>query len=549
MALSTSAVCNGNPSFIFHPLFNKPIKNQSFLRFKTPHHVNSLQKTKPIKMLKTPNCRNPNKADMVDPVVFYLNKVKTKENEKKDRNFSGIQDLLNLCGFGYWVQGFRCFPWLALNFHMANHLNMNPSTLQLVQNFGNLPMVAKPIYGILSDVLFIGGSHRLPYISIGVVLQILSWGSMALIPIASEALPVLMACVLIFNLGASITEVAKDALVAEYGQKNKINGLQSYAFMALAAGGVLGNCLGGFFLLKTRQPKFMFLIFASLLSLQLVSSLTTNEETFSLPKSSNLYEPISHTIKKQFSDLVLAIRDEGIFRSLSWIVASISIVPILSGSLFCYQTQMLNLDPSIIGMSKVIGQLLLLAVTIFYNRYFKTISMRKLVGIVQILYASSLLLDLALVKQINLKFGIPNNIFVVCISGIAEMIAQFKLLPFQVLFAKLAPAGCEGSLMSFLASALCLSSICSGFLGVGLASLLGISTTDYSNLPTGIAIQFFAALMPVFWIRSLPESQSLAGKEKKTGLSKRRRKSRRVGRVVFNMVFVYRRERESEATM
>ncbi|XP_071720299.1 probable folate-biopterin transporter 8, chloroplastic isoform X2 [Rutidosis leptorrhynchoides] len=380
-------------------------------------------------------------------------------------------------------------------------------------------------------------------------LEILSWGSMALIPIASEALPVLMACVLIFNLGASITEVAKDALVAEYGQKNKINGLQSYAFMALAAGGVLGNCLGGFFLLKTRQPKFMFLIFASLLSLQLVSSLTTNEETFSLPKSSNLYEPISHTIKKQFSDLVLAIRDEGIFRSLSWIVASISIVPILSGSLFCYQTQMLNLDPSIIGMSKVIGQLLLLAVTIFYNRYFKTISMRKLVGIVQILYASSLLLDLALVKQINLKFGIPNNIFVVCISGIAEMIAQFKLLPFQVLFAKLAPAGCEGSLMSFLASALCLSSICSGFLGVGLASLLGISTTDYSNLPTGIAIQFFAALMPVFWIRSLPESQSLAGKEKKTGLSKRRRKSRRVGRVVFNMVFVYRRERESEATM
>ncbi|GJX09211.1 probable folate-biopterin transporter 8, chloroplastic isoform X2 [Tanacetum coccineum] len=48
-----------------------------------------------------------------------------------------------------------------------------------------------------------------------------------------------MAGVLLSDLGASITEVAKDALVAEYGQKNKIDGLQSYAFMALAASGGL----------------------------------------------------------------------------------------------------------------------------------------------------------------------------------------------------------------------------------------------------------------------------------------------------------------------
>lgn len=77
------------------------------------------------------------------------------------------QMMMILCGFGYWVQGFRCFPWLALNFHMAHNLNLHPSTLQLVQNTGNLPMVAKPMYGILSDALYIGGAHRIPYISIG----------------------------------------------------------------------------------------------------------------------------------------------------------------------------------------------------------------------------------------------------------------------------------------------------------------------------------------------------------------------------------------------
>ncbi|KAI3778523.1 hypothetical protein L2E82_07885 [Cichorium intybus] len=61
----------------------------------------------------------------------------------------------------------RFSPWLALNFYMGNSLNLNHSTIQLVQNFGNIPMVAKPLYGILSDAIFIGGSHRLPCISIG----------------------------------------------------------------------------------------------------------------------------------------------------------------------------------------------------------------------------------------------------------------------------------------------------------------------------------------------------------------------------------------------
>ncbi|GAB4851368.1 hypothetical protein Ancab_030769 [Ancistrocladus abbreviatus] len=122
--------------------------------------------------------------------------------------------MLLLCGFGYWVQGFRCFPWLALNFHMAHNLDFQPSVLQLVQNSGNLPMVAKPLYGILSDALYIGGAHRIPYVSIGVLLQVLSWGPLALIPFVREALPTLMTCALLSNLGAAIIEVAQDALVA-----------------------------------------------------------------------------------------------------------------------------------------------------------------------------------------------------------------------------------------------------------------------------------------------------------------------------------------------
>ncbi|KAL4561167.1 hypothetical protein LXL04_033330 [Taraxacum kok-saghyz] len=545
--MALSSVCNEVPSFAIYSSFTNPTKNKSFSDLRTPTKFNfaySDKQTKPMKILKMTNFMNP-RTDVVDHPAFYREKIKKIESEKPVANLIGIKEMVNLCGFGYWVQGFRCFPWLALNFHMVNSLHMNPSTLQIVQICAILPMVAKPLYGILSDSIFIGGSHRLPYISIGVMLQVISWGSMAFMPI--EALPILMAFILLSNLGASITEVAKDALVVEYGQKNKMKGLQSYAFMALAVGGVLGNCLGGFFLLKTHQPKSMFIIFASLLSLQLAVALKTKEKSLGLPHLSNHNESILFGIKKQFSNLILAIKDESISVTLSWVVGSIMIVPLLSGSLFCYQTQVLNLDPFVIGMSKVIGQLLLLAVTVLYDRRLKTISMRKLIGFVQILYAFSLLLDLVLVKQINLNFGIPNDIFVVCLSGIAEILAQFKILPFQVLFARFAPKGCEGSLMSFLASALCLSSIFSGFLGVGMASILGITSVDYSRLHVGILIQFVAALVPMFWIGVIPTLESLDEKEKKMmSLSKKKRKNRRMRRVVINMVFVYQRKRVSE---
>ncbi|KFK31065.1 hypothetical protein AALP_AA6G063900 [Arabis alpina] len=454
-----------------------------------------------------------------------------------------------LCALGYWVQGSRCFPWLALNFHMSHCLNLKPSTLQLVQYSAILPMVAKPFYGVLSDVLYIGGARRVPYISIGVVLQGLAWSSLAIFPGAREVLPLLMGFVLLSNFGASITEVAKDALVAEYGLRYQMNGLQSYALMASAFGGIIGNLFGGYCLLKT-PPRTVFLAFTALLSLQLIVSLSSKEESFDLSQIREVSQERSLVfgiVKKQFSDLMGIVQVDEISQPLTWIVASIAIVPLLSGSVFCYQTQVLNLDPSVIGMSKVIGQLMLLCFTVVYDRYLKTLPMRPLIHIVQLLYAFSILFDYILVKQINLAFGISNKTFVLCFSSVAEILAQFKILPFSVLLANMCPRGSEGSITAFLASTICLSSIVSGFAGVGMANLLGITSKNYTNLPAGILIQSLAALVPLWLLHYVPISVHELEKEAKRSVSKRSRRNRRIGRVVGQEIFAYRRERETEA--
>lgn len=84
-------------------------------------------------------------------------------------NGSSSSELIQkiVLGVGFLVQGLRCFPWMAVNFFLKDALNVEPSTLQILQNTANLPMVAKPLYGILSDAFYIWGQHRIPYVAFG----------------------------------------------------------------------------------------------------------------------------------------------------------------------------------------------------------------------------------------------------------------------------------------------------------------------------------------------------------------------------------------------
>lgn len=119
---------------------------------------------KQSKELKLPS----NKTHVLKPILSPTQKKPSpKLSGGSHAAEGGTGRMWALCGFGYWVQGFRCFPWLGLNFHLAHGLGLSPAELQLVQHAGNLPLVAKPVFGLLSDAVYIGGAHRVPYISIG----------------------------------------------------------------------------------------------------------------------------------------------------------------------------------------------------------------------------------------------------------------------------------------------------------------------------------------------------------------------------------------------
>ncbi|KAG8068957.1 hypothetical protein GUJ93_ZPchr0005g15910 [Zizania palustris] len=320
-------------------------------------------------------------------------------------------------GVGFWVQGFRLFPWLGVNFFLKDGMGVAASSLQILQASANLPMVAKSLVGLISDAVPIRGYRRLPYVAIGALLQAISWLAIALCPAIS--LPVLTILLLLSNFGASICEVANDAIVAEAGkQATSSSGsgqLQSFAWMFGSSGGALGNLL--------------------------CTTVAVPESSLKLPKADTNISAVSS-------------------------ILSYAVIPFLLGTMFFYQTEVLRLDSSVIGLSKGIYR----------------------------------------------DFGMPDSIYTIVFSGLLEGLVLFKVLPFCVLVAKLCPGGCEGSVMAFVMSALALATIVSGYLGVALAEFMGVSGGDFSELPACLLIEAACTMLPLCFFSLIKERRQ---KEKK----------------------------------
>lgn len=406
---------------------------------------------------------------------------------------------------GFWVQGFRCFPWLAVNFFLKDGLKVDSSTLQILQNSANLPMVGKPIYGVVSDAVYIFGEHRLPYIALGAILQAISWLAVALLSSSSISIFTLTFYLLMGNFGASIAEVANDAIVAEISkqasskkEKTSSSGeLQSFVWMASSLGGILGNLLGGVAIVLF-MPQAMFLAYGVILTIQFLITISVCERYFNLPKNQS-----AGGVRQQLAELANALSKPEIAYPIAWFAASYAMVPVLLGTLFFYQTQALGIESSVVGMSKVFGQVGMLVWSFLYNKNLKQESPRKVISAIQVTMAVTMVSDILFVSKFFKQMGLPDSVYVVVVSGVQEVLQFFKILPFSVLIAQLCPPGCEGSLMAFVMSAIALAMIVGGYLGVALASYFGVTGTNFSGLPSALLIQAACTLIPLccsFWI-------------------------------------------------
>lgn len=333
-------------------------------------------------------------------------------------------------------------------------------------------------------------------------MQAISWLTIVSLPRLYLTVTSLTILLILGNLGVSITEVANDAMVAEAGNRSRTSGhLQSFVWTFTSLAGILGNLLGGF-AVSRFSPTTMFLFYGLMLIVQLLSTISISETSLNLPRKTTATATVtkSLSIRKQISELYSVLSIPEISHSIAWFSASFAVIPILMGTMFYYQTEYLKLDSSVIGLSKVFGQAYVLGWSLTYNRWLKEVPPRKLLSVIQVSIVVLMMSDIVFVAGIYRAIGVSDSVYVVVISGLLEvLVMQFKVLPFIVHIAQMCPVGCEGSLMAFVMSATAVAMIVSGYFGVLLANIFGVSDKDFSGFMVAIFVQAVCAGLPMFW--------------------------------------------------
>ncbi|KAF3955397.1 hypothetical protein CMV_019382 [Castanea mollissima] len=459
----------------------------------------------------------------------------------------------------YFTQGFRSFVWTAVSYQLKDRLQLSPSASQFVSSIAFFPWSIKPLYGILSDCIPIKGRKRIPYLVIATVLSLLPWLVLGLNATLRNSTWHLMIFLTVQNLGSAMADVVVDAMIAEavrFERASFAGDLQTISWLAMALGGICGSLLGGF-ALTNLQIDTIFLLFSILPAIQLLScalveenSVDSNNSSSSrlvngnsiqdednslgkksdignlrrkksqknrkqkavVPSESKIPEKVDSLALRLFNSLKAAayslchaFKQPIILRPMTWFFLAHVTVPNLSTVMFYYQTELLNLDASFLGTVRVVGWFSLMLGTFIYNRYLKTMKLRRILMWAHIGLSILTLLDIVLVSRMNVAFGISDKIMVLCGSALADAVNQFKFMPFLILSGKLCPPGIEGTLFALFMSINNLGSTLGSFMGAGLASILNISSGSFDNLLVGIVIQVLCTFIPIAFLFLIPK--------------------------------------------
>ncbi|KAJ9153762.1 hypothetical protein P3X46_027170 [Hevea brasiliensis] len=478
----------------------------------------------------------------------------------------GVSFLWLICLI-YFTQGFRSFVWTAVSYHLKDRLRLSPSASQFVSSVAFFPWSIKPLYGILSDCIPIKGRKRIPYLVIATVLSLVPWPILGLNAFLRSSRWHLTVFLTVQNLGSAMADVVVDAMIAEavrFERASFAGDLQSISWLSMALGGICGSLLGGY-ALTNIQIETNFFLFSVLPAIQLLScglitenyvgskilpefansvssshivngnGIVLEEDSFLAKKSNastwrrkksqkNSIKRTAISTKSQIPEkdnslalgwldslraatysLFVAFRQPIILRPMTWFFLAHVTVPNLSTVMFYYQTESLKLDASFLGTARVVGWLGLMLGTFTYNRYLKTLKLRKILLSAHIGLSFISALDMVLVSQISLTYGISDKIMVLCGSALADAINQLKFMPFLILSGQLCPPGIEGTLFALFMSINNLGSTLGSFTGAALASFLNLSSGLFDNLLLGIAIQVFCTYIPVALLFLIPK--------------------------------------------
>lgn len=400
----------------------------------------------------------------------------------------------------YFVQGILGLARLAVSFFLKDDLGLSPAQVAALMGIVSLPWMIKPLFGFISDGLPIFGYRRRPYLILAGLLGTISWLALATLVHSAWAATVAIA---LSSLSVAISDVIVDSLVVERARKESVGvagSLQSLCWGTSAVGGLLTAYLSGV-LLEHVSTRTVFIITATFpLIVTLVAGLISEDPV----TESSAWSVIWGQIKQ----LKGAIAQRAIWMPTLFIFIW-QATPSSDSAFFFFTTNDLGFQPEFLGRVRLVTSIAALLGIWMFQRFFKTVSFRKIFCWTTLLSAALGMTTLLLVTHANRAIGIGDRWFSLGDSLILTVLGEIAFMPVLVLAARICPAGVEATLFALLMSVLNLAGLVSQEGGALLTDALGITETNFDNMWLLVVLTNASTLLALPFLRLLPNQNAI----------------------------------------
>jgi folate/biopterin transporter len=412
-------------------------------------------------------------------------------------------------------QGITGLSDLAINYLYKDDLKLQPNQVSRINSLAYLPWIIKPIYGFISDSFPIFGYRRKPYLFLFGINACLCW---ILMSIWVDSTWKAVTIVFITQTSIAFCNVIGEALVVETSQKQKETDAEAGAknvsmyFLIKSCGSLLTAFSSGA-LLEYMDKRKIFLITACFPLMIVFSAIllienkvkhndkNSTKNNQSLQHASIQHDALSeqqqeNNLKDQVDLFVSFIKLEQIYKPVIFIFLY-TLTPSYSDPLFYFYTNNLKFTPTVMGRLKLIYGIASVLGIWSYNKYLKNVQFKKIMWVTTMLSMFFNLLTILLVTRYNLKLGIPDFIFCMAADALTTALGELNTMPLLVLACNICPKNIEGTLYAFFMSVSNLGTLFSNQIGSGMTQALGITSTNFANLPLLIFFANIVLLLPM----------------------------------------------------
>ncbi|XP_050383716.1 LOW QUALITY PROTEIN: probable folate-biopterin transporter 3 [Argentina anserina] len=389
---------------------------------------------------------------------------------------------------------------VSIQYYLKDEQKVQPSEAQVYLGIIQIPW----LWGLFTDALPILGYRRKPYFVFAGVIGVVSMLVLSLDKKLDLTLSLLS--LMVGSAGVTIADVTIDACVTEnsISHPSLAGDMQSLCGLNSSIGALVGFSISGFFV-HLLGPKGVFGLLSIPPALVNFVGMMLRESHFHNFSHRRVSEMFADSGKVMWTTL----KCSRVWRRCLYMYLSLALSLSVREGMFYWYTDVKggpSFSKEVVGSIYSVGALGSLLGVLLYQNILRNCPFRDVLFWAQLLYGLSGLLDLVFVLRINLKFGLPDYLFVVIDEAVTHMIGRLKWMPLLVLSLKLCPAGIEGTFFALLMSIDHVGILTSTWVGGLLLHILNITRTQFDNLWIAILIRSILRILPIALLFLIPRA-------------------------------------------